>query len=399
MLDVLTLYKLERISRPLLNGLLFFVASYLFDMHSFSVLAIFYLFYSSLANISTLGIEGYVKRESGNQGFLSKTPALMALRAIVAVAAILVVCLFYLGGVEWWVIVLLLMVLVLQPIDTIEWEAAAQHRYELVTKSRLMSSGCCISMKMVGLIFGSPLLFIASHLIEQLAQVKYLHQYIGEWNLPSFREALSILNREIAWYFVSVILIVVLLKLDQYFVLKFLGSQSLSVYALGAAVLQIPLLLISNLYVKRYNSLLKVMASRHRFVKWYRSYARNVVLTGLLLGGLTIGGSYALAPWVNYKYDNLSVIIICLSPIIVFTAVAMAQNVYWLYVKKSSIVARLHMISGTLTMVAFFLLARSFSLEQIAVLSAALSGVTTLAVPCCFREGRDMYQTLLARGS
>ena len=77
----------------------------------------------------------------------------------------------------------------------------------------------------------------------------------------------------------------------------------------------------------------------------------------------------------------------------------MSQNVYWLYVKKSSIVARLHMISGTFTIVAFFLLARSFSLEQIAVLSAALSGVTTLAVPCCFREGRDMYQTLLARGS
>jgi O-antigen/teichoic acid export membrane protein len=393
-----TLFKLERTSRPFLYGFLMIIAAKVFQKSDYSQLAFLNLFYTTFAVFSTLGIEGIVRRDIKKNSKVTVEYTLEQLfftRNLIT-SILLVIAYFILIIINKKLpnILVLLPILFFQSFDLYEWVLIAKNKYNMVFSARSISTLITCAIKILALIKSNILLFIGAHLFEYFyLLIRYFAYSQISLNL---RKLSFFLNAEIIWYFLSILVIVALSKVDQYAVSFFLGLEDLATYSLAAYFIQVPLVFMTNIYIKDYNFLVRLDKESYRFEKYFKMYAKKIFFTSLLIWVLIYLGSYFVEALLKDKYPDLGLITRILSFIIIINSIAMTHAPYWLVNRMAHVIFKLSLVNLLISIIFYTLFGHYLALVQFAVLSVLLILLGNIFTPFVFRGGRSMNQMIFS---
>jgi O-antigen/teichoic acid export membrane protein len=390
------LFKTERILRPFFYGILLFVAANFLEKDDYSTLNLTFFLYTLISMVSTLGIEGVVKRDFRRKdGNFTKysLEQIFITRIFVSLAFILFGYIYLtLVNANPNIIFIALPIFLFQSFEIYEWVLVARNKYKDIVKVRLISTLICCLIKILSIIKANYFLFIFSHFIEYLIlTIAYLingHIIFKPKNLKIY------FNNEIIWYFFSTLVIVILLRVDQLAVGAFLKLENLAVYSMAIYIVQTPVALISHIFIKDYNLLLRIPNDSEKLKIYYKSYIKKIFYTSFFLWALIFIGSYFVKFIFIDKYQELGLLVRVLSFSIILNSISLTHAPYWLKNRLSNIVFKLTLLNLLLFLAVYLIFGRYLQIYEFAAILVVLLIIVNLFTPLIFKSGRCMSRII-----
>jgi O-antigen/teichoic acid export membrane protein len=386
-------YYLDRFFRPFIIAFFSFFAARSFGPSIFSEICYVQLILSFFIPISTLGLEGIIKRKASKKtkDYLKFTQLALISRLTIT---FLLVSFFWVFGdylnsdFNKTYYLLMSLTLFIASTDVIEWMFFGLKKFNKISKIRFLGALLFIPIKIAAIYFG-PFFYLFSLLLEAfLISIFFIREY-KDYVYAIFPDNFRfIFSKEGLWYVLSGLLIITVAKLDQIILVSNFGKNFLAFYAIPSMIVGFCSSFILTLLTPQ---LLTLLNKSPKNFSVNSSSIFNLGLRLSLLAFLLIVSFAFFIPLTlgeSYK-DSISILLI-LSSNIFINMITSVHSIFWLSKKNSKSVMFLTILTSTATLFFCNVFAYFYGLQGLAIGSVLSNLIGNLFFPFFVKDGKDL---------
>jgi O-antigen/teichoic acid export membrane protein len=390
-------YYLDRLLRPLNIAFFSFLAAKSFGPGIFSDICYVQLILSFFIPLSTLGLEGVVKRKASKKSkdYLSFTALSMVSRIIITTFLLVIFFIFsnYLNiDFDKAYYVLLGFNLFLSCTDVVEWMFFGLKKFNEISKIRFLCSIFFTPLRFISIYLG-PIYYLLSICFESLLVATFfLKAYKLKFVMLLSSKFKFIFSKESLWYMLSGLLVVVFSKLDQILLVAQFGKLNLAYYSIPIMIIGFSSSFILTLMNPQLMKLLN--AKQNQFDNYSLAAFASCLKINLRLILLIIPIAFFIPVILGATYNESTAILLILSINILINTITSIHSVYWLSICNSRSVMLLTIFSSISTLILCYTFSNWLGLKGLAIGSVLSNILGNFLFPFFVQDGKKlMYLT------